>query len=232
MKLTPPFPLSTIAQGFGANAVNAYAGMGLKGHPGIDFGVPYGTPIPCAGNAYCYSTMSKDNPNLMAYRAVFTLIDDTDGNTYEISYGHCSTIMAKPFTQVKTGDILANVGNTGDVYAGGVEVTLAEKTAGSHAGAHLHFQVRLLKKVSISEPLDPSKHYVNDGFGILTLNGFHYFVPDFNNGYNGCVDPMQFISTEPTPYDILTALADKMMLTNPAQARIVRAVAGIVKAFT
>ena len=195
MRLTPPFPLSTISQKFGRNDVAVYAREGLVGHTGIDYQVPWGTPIPSAVDSYCYSTMSKDNPNLMAYRAVFTLVDEGEF-TYEISYGHCSDMFAKPFTDIKTQEVLANVGNTGSVFANGVEVTQAEKIAGSHEGAHLHFQVRKLRKVPATRQLDPLKHYVNDGFGILTLNGYHYEVPEWDNGYNGCVDPEQFFNTK------------------------------------
>lgn len=52
------------------------------------------------------------------------------------------------------------------------------------------------------------------------------------------VDPLSIFelspygSNEQTPYEKLIAIADSMMSTNPTQARIVRAVAGIVKAFT
>lgn len=233
MKLIPPFPLNTISQGFGGTAVNYNSLTGTIGHPGIDFAIPWGTPIPFATDAYCYSVMSKDNPNLMAYRAVFTIVDEADVS-YEISYGHCSEIVAKPATWVKQGDIAADVGNTGDVFVGGVEVTAVQKLAGSHAGAHLHFQVRVLKKVVAGLPLDASKHYVNDGFGILTTNGYHYEVPNWNNGYNGCVDPAPFFATETAPtndYDKLVAIANGMWATKPAQARMVLAIATLVKAF-
>jgi murein DD-endopeptidase MepM/ murein hydrolase activator NlpD len=228
MKLTPPFPLSTISQGFGANAVSAYSNMGLKGHPGIDFGVDWGTPINCAVDSLCYSTMNKNNPNLMGYRAVFTIVDDVDCS-WEVSYGHCNDIYLSAPKNVTTGQILASVGNTGDVYLGGNPVTNAEKLAGSRAGAHLHFQVRKLKKVPVNE-FDVTKHHVNDGNGLLSLNGFNYQVPEWDNGFNGCVDPQQFFG--PTPYDKLIALGNEMMATNPVQARIVLAVAGVVKAFS
>jgi len=198
LKLRYPFDKNTIVQGFGANAVGAYHAMGLAGHPGIDFGVPWGTPIPSVADSYCYSTLNKDNPNLMAYRAVFTLVDVGDV-TYEISYGHCSDMSVIPMRNVVAGNILANVGNTGDVYQGGILVTQAAKASGSHDGSHLHFQVRLMHKVPVGTPLDPLKHYANDGFGILTLNGYHYEVPFWDNGFNGCVDPAQFFETSQSP---------------------------------
>ena len=232
MNLTKPF--SIIGQGFGANAVPIYSGQGLRGHTGIDFGANWGDPIHCAVDSYCYSVMNRDNPNLMAYRAVFTLVDDGDV-TYEVSYGHCSTIYAVPGKTYKVGDVLANVGNTGDVFAGinpTGEVTEADKLAGSHAGAHLHFQVRLLKKVAIKDATDPTVHYILDGNGIYSKDGYYYSVPNYNDGWNGCVDPMPFfLDPTDTPYAKLIVIADSMIATNPYQAGIVRAVANIVKAF-
>lgn len=231
MKLTKPFRI--IGQNFGDNGVSLYSGQGLKGHTGIDFGANWGDPIKCSVDSYCYSVMNRDNPNLMAYRAVFTLVDDGDV-TYEISYGHCSAIFAKPNTFVKQGDVLANVGNTGDVFSGANEVTLAEKLAGNHGGSHLHFQVRKMKKVAIADATDPTAHYAMDGNGILSLNGYYYQVPEYDNGYNGCVDPAQFFTStvhEILPSDRLTVIANNMMSTNPKQALIVLAVARFLKAF-
>ncbi len=198
MILVKPFPI--IGQGFGGNVVSLYSSQGLKGHTGIDFGADWGAPIKCATDAYCYSVMNRDNPNLMAYRAVYTLVDDGDV-TYEVSYGHCSTIFAKPNTFVKRGDILANIGNTGDVFSGGYAVTVEEKNAGSHSGQHLHFQVRKMRKVAIDDATDPTAHYAMDGSGILSLNGFYYQVPNYDDGYNGCVDPMPFFQgVTPQPF--------------------------------
>jgi murein DD-endopeptidase MepM/ murein hydrolase activator NlpD len=233
MKLIKPFPI--IGQVFGANATPLYAAQGLKGHPGIDFGADWGAPIKCATDSKCYSVLSKNNPNLMAYRAVCTIVDDINWS-YEVIYGHCSDIYAIPGNNLTTGQIIGLVGNTGDVFSNGVEVTNAEKLAGSHAGSHLHFQVRRLIKESATIPLDPTKHYVNDGFGLLTFNGSHYYAPDWNNGYNGCVDPAQFFSTDPVSTDLLPSdrlfiLGNQMMLSNPTQARIVLAVARLLKSF-
>lgn len=194
MVLKSPFSIGSIVQKFGANAVSAYAGMNLIGHPGIDYGVPYGTDIPAAVDAYCYSLLNKDNPDLQAYRAVCTLVDD--GNyAYEIIYGHCSDIYAKVGQTVSIGQIIAKVGNTGDVYEGGRLITPEEKKAGSKEGSHLHFQVRWLRKVPESGWKE-SGQYINDGQQMLTLNGFIYERVEPNNGYNGCIDPMQFFVTK------------------------------------
>ncbi len=193
MNLASPFPTASISQNFGDNAISYYKeGLGLKGHPGIDYQVPYGTTIQAAADSYCYAVLSKNNPNLMAYRAVCTIVDD-----YEVIYGHCSEIWAS-VGWYKSGDVLARVGNTGSVFANGVEVSEKEKLAGSPKGVHLHFQVRKVKKVpAVSQEI--GKHYLNDGTSLYkTPDGFIYEVPDWDNGFNGCVDPKQFFD-ELTP---------------------------------
>ena len=195
MKLTiwKPFDASLITQPFAGNANPLYHGQGLKGHTGIDYAGEYGTPIPATvENAYVYSLLNKDNPNLGKYRGVCTIWDDKESDTsYEVIYGHCSKIIAKVGTYTNPGDIVALVGNTGDVYANGNAVTIEERNAGSHAGSHLHFQVRALVRVKTTST---DKQYLYDGNGLLNRNGSYYEVVDYTNGYNGCVDPSTFFN--------------------------------------
>lgn len=193
MKLVTPFPEKTITQHFGANAVSLYTqGLGLKGHPGTDYGMPWGSQIPSATNAYCYSIILNSNPAF--YQCVYTLVDDGEFS-YEVSYGHISSTDLK-IGAVKQGDIVGRVGNTGSVYAGGNEVTTEEKLAGSRLGSHLHFQVRKLKKTPYAT-MDISKPHINDGQGLYTSpQGFVYEIIDYTLGYNGCVDPEQFFDDE------------------------------------
>lgn len=199
MKITPPFALSTIAQHFGQNASPLYKKNGLLGHPGIDFGVPWGTPIPCvADNSYCYSLLSANNPNLMAYRAVCTIVNEAD-KSYEIIYGHCSDMTCVVGHMYATHSIVGDIGNTGEVYSGTHEVTEAEKEAGDHSGAHLHLQVRLLKRVRIVD-VAPDAHTLNNGSGRYeTKEGYCYEIPLWNNGYSGCIDPAQFFEVPDKP---------------------------------
>lgn len=202
LELALPFPRSLITQAFGANANVSYERDGLKGHTSQDWGAAYGAPIlNLADDAYCYSTMSKDNPDPSKYRAVFTLVE-TETGIYEISYGHCSEIYAVPGQTYKTGDVLALVGNTGTVFAGNHEVTKAERLAGSKAGAHLHGpQVRPVRKMKIRSS---KKQYLSDGNGLLKIDGFYFEVLDYTNGYNGCVNPEPFyvaaVPVPPAPY--------------------------------
>lgn len=190
MRLTPPFPLDTISQGFGLNATPAYKTQGLMGHTGIDFvpPQPFGRAINASADSYCYSVLNKDEPDLSRYRAVYTIVDDHDFS-YEISYGHCDEIVAKPKKNYKEKETLATVGNTGSVYVGGMAVT--NRAAPGHPGAHLHYQVRLLKKIP-KNTVGTKTFLIRDANGILERDGCYYQVVDYNNGYNGCIDPMPF----------------------------------------
>lgn len=210
LKLYEPFDKGTIDNPFGnagiAPSVLAYyrAALNLDGHPGADFNVPWGTKIPnCFPGAYVSALLSKDNPDLMAYRAVNTIID-LPGVSYELQYGHVSTILAEVGKTYQVGDTLALVGNTGDVFHCGPngcpEVTTAQKASSdpvtAHLGAHLHFQLRVLAKVpeAVSLAKGNDVHRLNNGSGDLVVGGYVYEIPNFNNGYNGCIDPVIFLN--------------------------------------
>lgn len=189
-----PYPKSSITQRFGENANPLYKGDGLKGHPAYDWVMPWATPIPnCTPNAYCYSIMHQNDPVLMDYRAAFFIVE-TQAGVYEVSYGHMSTILALPGKTYQVGETIGLIGNTGPVFVGQHEVTEVEKDAGSHAGAHLHGpQIRPVKKVKTA---DASHQYLSTAQGLYKdADGYYYLVPNYNNGYNGCV-PLAPFSTE------------------------------------
>jgi murein DD-endopeptidase MepM/ murein hydrolase activator NlpD len=191
MKLFPP-TLFPISQPFGANAVDYYASTGLKGHPGTDFAAPWGAKVYNSVDCYCYATLSKNNPNPAFYRAVCTIVEDETG-CYEVIYGHMNEIYAEAGKSYPVSVSLGTVGNTGQCYTGGLLVSNEEKLAGSHRGAHCHFQVRPLIKSKMGVRGDEQLHWLNDGNGILEVNGWNFFVLGYNNGFNGCIDPMQFV---------------------------------------
>jgi len=192
LELYLPFPKNTISQEFDKNATSIYREHGVLGHTAIDWDIPHGTPYPfCADESYCYSVINKDNPDPMRYRAVFTLVETQNG-VYEVSYGHCDKIYAEVGKTYRAGEILGTVGNTGDVFAGGRYVTREEKLAGSTAGSHAHApQVRPVKKVV---SLTQGKQYLYDGFGLFKKDGYYYEIIDYDNGYNGCIDPEPFFN--------------------------------------
>lgn len=191
LSLFLPLPKELRGQAFGNNDTPLYASQGLKGHTAEDWGFGWSQPIPnLAKDAYCYSVMNKDNANPDKYRAVFTLVSDTDGNWYEISYGHASDILAVPGQTYQPGDILMKCGNSGDVYAFGQKITKEQKLAGSKAGAHLHGpQIRPVKRIKTRVS---SKKYLTDANGYVKKDGHYFEIIAFSNGYNGCVSAEPF----------------------------------------
>lgn len=188
MKISFPYPLSSITQRFGENGSSFYKDNGLKGHPGIDFKTLFDDSILFCADGYVYKIINKDNPDLSKYRAVFQLVESKDF-TYEIQYAHCNQITCS-LGAVAVGSEAGTQGNTGFVAVGGKEVSTAEKNAGSKAGYHLHFQVRKCKKTLV---LNPASNYLSSPASEsipYRLNGYYYEIPEYTNGYNGCIDPV------------------------------------------
>lgn len=188
-ELYDPFPIKYRTQKHGENANSFYKSIGLNGHPNDDWGVSFGTKIPCCiDNSYVYSTLNS--PDRAKYRAVFTLVETDTEIVYEVSYGHLDEIHATIGSYLKVGDILGTVGNTGDVYSNGVKVTEEEQRAGSKKGAHLHgAQIRKCRMVKETRH---DRNYLHDGNGILRYKGHYVEFVDFNNGFNGCIDGAPF----------------------------------------
>ncbi len=196
MKLQLAFPIKgSITQFFGQNSNSLYASDGLLGHPAIDIVSFYDDVITDAvkgfNTKYIYSLLNKENPNLNRYRAVCQIVEADDG-VFEIIYGHCNKITCNHGATI-FGEPLATEGNTGNVYVGNHYVTAEEKLAGSHAGFHIHFQVRRLRKTRTS-----TLHSLvgESGSDFIDPLGFHFDPWCYVNGYNGCIDPLQFIGTQ------------------------------------
>ena len=183
MKLVKPEGLLT--QGFGANANPSYKGSGLKGHSGEDYVLGWKKPIKAVVTGEVYSILNFGNKNYDKYRAVYQIVDDKDFS-YEISYGHLDSTPVKEGQVVLVGEVIGKEGNYGTCYSGGKLVTPDEKVTGK--GSHLHFQVRKLKRVKKRG----KGQYIRNSEGFLKRNGYFYEVVDFENGYNGCIDPSLF----------------------------------------
>lgn len=87
-------------------------------HTGLDIAAPYGTKIKSAtvGTVTCAKYQGSYG----------NLIVVDCGKGVEIYYGHCSKINVKEGQKVKAGDIIGNVGSTGN-----------------STGNHLHFEIRV-----------------------------------------------------------------------------------------
>ena len=171
-KLKSPYiETYAVSQGFGQNYNTYYKEAGLLGHPAIDVHANHGSDIIAVADSLCVGVLNKDNKDLMRYRAVLTLWEDS-GVWYEVSYGHLGEIFAKKGQKLKVGDLIGTQSNTGNVSSKGRKITLKEKMTGSTLGSHLHFQMKLVR------PTTKGK----------------YVVVNPKNGFNGCVDPAPFFN--------------------------------------
>lgn len=216
MKLIFPTQPSIINQPFNGNANPTYHNDGLLGHGAIDYAGTYGQNIFAVCDSYIYSDLNFGQaPD--RYRAVCTLVDEGD-IVYEIIYGH---VIDSPFqikTNVKQGEAIAHMGNFGNVWMGGHQVTNQERLDGSKAGTHLHFQVRKCKRVA---KRDYSKHYIKDSNSFVKLQGMFVEILNYDNGYNGCIDPEPFFHIQEPDHikeaiiELQTQLVLKNFLTIP-----------------
>lgn len=151
-------------QSFGEHA-NPYPG--LKGHNGVDYGCPTGTPV-LATHDGLLVTKPTDPDGYGIYCRVKW---DEDGVTYDTVYGHLREVVGTD-RQVKAGDIIGYSNNTG--YS---------------TGPHLHFGIRKWKDGAVVDYnngylgyFDPEpflnatmtkKFIIKDGpkLGVLVLEG-------------------------------------------------------------
>lgn len=114
-----------LTQKFGGNAAN-YSQFGMRGHNGIDWGAPAGTPILAAQDGQ--AVYAQDPGGYGNYARVYF---DEEGFTYDTVYAHMSRFEGGN-RKVKAGDVIGYVGTTG--YS---------------SGNHLHFGLRKLLNGSV-----------------------------------------------------------------------------------
>lgn len=114
------------------NVVISAGWYGYPGHKGIDFttagatGNTYGKEIRAAADGVVYSAEMHSSWGYNVYI--------NHGNGVYTRYAHCSKMLVSKGETVKQGQVIALVGNTGNVKP--------KPTASNpHAGAHLHFEV-------------------------------------------------------------------------------------------
>ena len=114
------------------NVIVSAGWYGYPGHKGIDFttagatGNTYGKEIRAAADGVVYSAEMHSSWGYNVYI--------NHGNGVYTRYAHCSKMLVSKGQTVKQGQVIAYVGNTGNVSP--------KPTASNpHAGAHLHFEV-------------------------------------------------------------------------------------------
>lgn len=109
--------LRHMASGYGRRVDPVYGTV--RFHEGMDFSAPIGTPVYATGDG-----VVKTAGRVMS--GYGNMIDIDHGFNYLTRYAHLSEVLVKPGQQVKRGDLIGKVGNTG-----------------KSTGPHLHYEVRL-----------------------------------------------------------------------------------------
>lgn len=178
----------SIGQLFGGNANPSYVGQGLRGHPAIDEHCGYGSDIHSYVDQYIYSLYPVNAPASDGYTAIFGIVH-TPLEVFEFVTGHVSRIDVKIGDDVKKKQLIGAEGNHGQVWQGGIQITLAMQKAGDKRGSHRHDQKRPCVKVTRTVS---TRNYLQTSHGTYRdQEGYYYEVYDYNNGYNGCVDFMK-----------------------------------------
>ena len=122
--------MRTMASGYGIRRDPVYGTM--KFHEGMDFSAPVGTPV--------YATADGTVRTSSWQSGYGNMVEIDHGFNYTTRYAHLSKLIATPGRQVKRGDLIGLVGNTG-----------------KSTGPHLHYEVRY-KGV----PQNPVNYYFYD----------------------------------------------------------------------
>jgi murein DD-endopeptidase MepM/ murein hydrolase activator NlpD len=123
--------LSRISSGFGTRIDPVY--KVAKFHAGLDFTAPAGTPVYATADG----TVNESGYNAGGY-GNRVIINHSFG--YETLYAHLVRIKARTGQQVRRGEVIGWVGNTG-----------------KSTGPHLHYEVHKNKN-----PVDPVYYFYND----------------------------------------------------------------------
>ena len=180
------------------NPANIYTSLGVVGHTGIDTDNGFNSPVPCDNSGLVYKIFTPDVSS-EGYQAVCQIVDD-GVDVVEVMYGHLNTLNVFKGQYINAGDIVGTQGNKGYVFAGALQITKAMQAAGDLRGHHLHTQYRPVKKVA---SVSRGKHYLNN------INGTRYrdsqnnvYEVLFNdNGYKGCVNPLNYLQNKDTVRD-------------------------------
>lgn len=169
-----------LTQVFGANP-SMYAQFGLKGHNGVDWGCPTGTPVYAVHDGIISFDTETTNYGT-GYGKDLWLHFAEDGVVYECVYAHLNSYEGMP-RQVKAGDVIAYSNNTG--YS---------------TGPHLHFGIRKLLNGSVVDYnngyfgyIDPLPFFGKEIIMKLTIgsdNTTYYLEGD--KGKIGFADPASF----------------------------------------
>ena len=142
----------------------------MDGHNGIDLVRPHGEDMFAIEDGEVVEV--KEDPK--GYGEHLRFVSDRHRRGYhrEWTYGHNAENLVKVGDQVKAGQLIARMGNTGFVVSG---ATPFWKT-NPYAGTHLHLGLREVKKTR-----KDAWRYPNSKMWLSVVN--------YGNGYKGSIDP-------------------------------------------
>lgn len=133
LKLNYPLKDVFVTQSFGKNATDVYAGLGMKGHSGVDFRAPDGTPVLASHDGRVTYAGYDGAGGLTIVIRTEEQFEDVNGKpTYwKTIFCHLkkNTLKVTGGQSVKAGQVIAEADNTG-----------------LSTGSHLHFGLKPIYK--------------------------------------------------------------------------------------
>ena len=122
-----------ITQGYGRTP---YAYMYINGwHNGIDIAADYGAPIYSPTDATVIATGDQDNYCPRRAFGRFVVVED-ETNHLVLMFAHLANIPVTPNEQIKKGQLIATVGDSGDETGTHLHFSIFQATGFSMAAAH------------------------------------------------------------------------------------------------
>lgn len=164
------YPLGDVTQWFGENPKLYMDAMGLKAHNGIDIVRPHGEHMYAVEDGIVCAVKLDAGGHGKHFRLISNATDER-GYHRDWVYGHMSLIGVKDGQEVKAGQFVGLMGNTGFVVSGNTPYW----EINPYAGTHLHLGVRYLKALK-------------RGGWTYTGCPTRWEAVDYGNGYKGRVD--------------------------------------------
>jgi len=168
-------PQGDMTQPFGTNA-SLYARFGLNGHNGHDYVRPHGTPMYAIEDGTVVNEQDEQGGFGKCIR-IMSRERDANGWHREWTYAHNSKHYVKVNQNVKAGDYICDMGNTGFVVSS--SNANGFWSVNPYAGTHLHLGLRYIKRDS--------------GGWSYPGSNIKITVKDYQNGFRGAVDPTKIL---------------------------------------
>ena len=168
-------PAGDMTQPFGVNPT-LYARFGLKGHNGADLVRPHGTPLYAIEDGICINVADERN----GFGKVIRIMSKKtyNGLRREWTYAHNSKHYVEVDQEVKAGQHIADMGNTGFVVSS--SNANGFWNVNPYAGTHLHLGLRhLIRGRGWSYP--GSKYKIE--------------IQNYQNGFRGAIDPTDILKS-------------------------------------